>query len=75
MIAAELAPAAALMTIDQAGAYLAVSKRHVERMLAAGELRGVHLGRAVRVAVADLDAFIELHRADGPLPLGGRAGR
>lgn len=71
MTAAELAPAPALMTLDQASAYLAVSKRHVGRMLAAGELRGCHLGRAVRVALVDLDELIAT-RLDGPT---GRTGR
>lgn len=53
----------ALIGLDDAGAYLSCSRRHIERMLAAGTLPRVKLGKAVRVAVADLDSYIERLRS------------
>jgi excisionase family DNA binding protein len=55
----------ALVTIKDAAAYLSCSPRHVERLMARGELRRVKLGRAVRVAVSDLDQYIEALRSEG----------
>jgi len=48
----------ALVTVGDAAAYLSCSRRHVERLLARGELPRVRLGRAVRIAVTDLDQYI-----------------
>jgi excisionase family DNA binding protein len=55
----------ALVTIKDTAAYLSCSRRHVERLLARGELPRVKLGRAVRVAVSDLDQYIEALRSEG----------
>jgi excisionase family DNA binding protein len=46
---------------------LGVSVRHVQRMLAAGELTGLKFGAACRIPVSSVRAYIE--RAKG----GGRA--
>jgi excisionase family DNA binding protein len=53
------------MTLSDAAIYLSCSRRHVERLLARGELPRVKLGRAVRVAVSDLDQYIEALRSEG----------
>jgi excisionase family DNA binding protein len=54
-----------LVNLDEAATYLAVSRRHVERLVAAGTLAPVHLGRAVRLVVRDLDNYIQLLRSEG----------
>jgi excisionase family DNA binding protein len=55
----------ALLGLNDAGRYLSVSRRHVERLLARGELPRVKLGRAVRIAIDDLDRYIETRRSEG----------
>lgn len=58
-----------LMTVADAGRALAVDTRTVRRMLARGDLAPVRIGRAVRVSVADLAAYVarQTGRADtGP---------
>lgn len=55
-----------LVTLSDAAIYLSCSRRHVERLLARGELPRVRLsGRAVRIAIADLDSYIETRRSEG----------
>lgn len=52
----------ALLTVDEAAGYLGVGPTTVRDAIAAGELQVVELGAsrgAVRLAVADLDAYIE----------------
>lgn len=48
-----------LLTLDEVAATLAVTRRTIERLVAADALRSVHIGRAVRVARRDLDAYVE----------------
>lgn len=48
-----------LLTIPDAADALSVSRRTVWRMLSAGELRAVRLGRAVRVRTADIRRIAE----------------
>ena len=55
----------ALVTLSAAAIYLSCSRRHVERLLARGELPRVRLGRAVRVTLADLDRYIASLRSEG----------
>jgi excisionase family DNA binding protein len=55
----------ALVTLNAAAAYMSCSRRHLERLVAAGQIPTVRLGRAVRVAVADLDGYINDLRRDG----------
>ena len=59
------APVRVLVNLDEAATYLAVSRRHVERLIAAGTLAPVRLGRAVRLVVRDLDNYVELLRSGG----------
>ncbi|GAA4387510.1 helix-turn-helix domain-containing protein [Tsukamurella soli] len=68
--AAQAAPAAApaprrLLTVEQAADQLAVSRSHVYAMLKDGRLRGVKLGRARRIAQAEIDELIERGGATG----------
>lgn len=46
-----------LLTYREAAARLAISERHVKRLIKGGHLRRVHLGSAARVHHADLDAY------------------
>jgi excisionase family DNA binding protein len=55
----------ALLNLNDAARYLGVSRRHVERLLARGELPRVRLGRSVRIVVADLDRLIAARRSEG----------
>jgi excisionase family DNA binding protein len=55
----------ALVTVGDAAVYLSCSRRHLERLVARGELPRVKLGRAVRIAIADLDSYIETRRSEG----------
>jgi excisionase family DNA binding protein len=55
----------ALVTIKDAAAYLSCSRRHLERLLARGELPRIRLGRAVRVSLRDLDRYVEALRSEG----------
>jgi excisionase family DNA binding protein len=51
-----------LLRINEAAHDLAVSQRTIWRLIAAGELEAVNIGRAVRVTRASLDAFCERQR-------------
>jgi excisionase family DNA binding protein len=53
-----------LLTIAAVQERLSVSRDTVGRLLAAGELTPVRIGRAVRVSDADLDDFITRHKND-----------
>jgi excisionase family DNA binding protein len=55
----------ALVTVGGAADYLSCSRRHVERLLARGELPRIRLGRAVRVSLVDLDRYVEALRSEG----------
>lgn len=48
--------------IPQAAALMGVCKRTVEYLIERGELPSVGIGRARRILVADIDAFLEAHR-------------
>jgi excisionase family DNA binding protein len=48
--------------IAETAEMLRVSTRTVRRWIAAGELVAHHLGSSVRIAEADLRAFLALHR-------------
>jgi excisionase family DNA binding protein len=47
-----------MLTRDSAAAYLAVSKRTLDRLVQAGELRAYRIGRHRRFRVEDIDSFI-----------------
>jgi excisionase family DNA binding protein len=51
-------------TPEQVAEMLCLSLRSVRRLIDAGKLRVHRFGRSVRIAEADLLAFIALHRVD-----------
>ena len=53
-----------LMSKDEAAAALGVTRRHVERAIAEKRLRRTKLGRLVRIAPADLDAYVAAGQGD-----------
>ena len=53
-----------LLTCEEAAAYLRVHPRTVTRLLTAGRLPGVKVGRQWRLRKADLDAYLAGERAD-----------
>jgi excisionase family DNA binding protein len=50
-----------LLTLTEAAERLAVSISTVRRVVTAGELKTVRIGKAVRVRLTDLDAYIRTH--------------
>jgi excisionase family DNA binding protein len=48
----------ALISISDVQQLLDVSRSTVNRLLDRGELRRVHIGRAVRIPAEDVDAFV-----------------
>jgi excisionase family DNA binding protein len=54
-----------LLTVDQAAARLGTSVRFVRRLIAERRIAYVKLGRHVRIAAADLEAFIVSGRVEG----------
>ena len=48
-----------LLTLRQAAEYLGVSEKTVRRLVAAGKLHCVHVGRVLRFEPADLFRFVE----------------
>jgi excisionase family DNA binding protein len=55
-----------LLTAEEAAEYLGVSHWTVRRLIARGELRGVYLGRLLRVRSSDLEAFLSSAGTDTP---------
>jgi excisionase family DNA binding protein len=47
-----------LLRLDEAAKSLAVSKSHLERMVARGELRAVHIGRGRRVPTSEIERWL-----------------
>jgi excisionase family DNA binding protein len=59
-----------LLTVTQVGQRLGLCRRSVERLIASQQLRACKIGRATRIAVAELVRFVNgLHQ--GPTPTGG----
>ncbi len=59
-----------LLTVNQVGQRLGLCRRSVERLIASQQLRACKIGRATRIAVAELVRFVNvLHQ--GPTPTGG----
>ena len=52
------------LTVGEAADYLNTSQRFVRRLIAERRIAFHHVGRHVRLAVADLDAFMEAGRVD-----------
>jgi len=51
-------PTPDLLTLDDLTALLQISKSTLRRMIAAGEIRAVKIGRVLRVRRADYDAYL-----------------
>ena len=54
-----------LLTVDQAAERLGTSVRFVRRLIAERRIAYVKLGRHVRIAADDLEAFIVASRIEG----------
>jgi excisionase family DNA binding protein len=52
-----------LITVREVAERLAVSRRHVWRIISQGELPAIKFGKSTRVRVMDLEQFIERHRS------------
>lgn len=50
------------LTVRRVAEQVDHSERQVRRWIAAGDLAVHHFGRSIRIAQADLDAFIAQHR-------------
>ena len=55
----DAAPGSLVLTVPQAAKAVAASPRSIWRLISLGELQSVRIGRAVRVTVASIEAFIE----------------
>jgi len=55
-------PTSGLMNYEEVAAYLGTSERHVRGLWQERRLTAVKVGRRVRFAKADLDAFIDRNR-------------
>jgi excisionase family DNA binding protein len=55
-------PTSGLMNYEEAAAYLGTSERHVRGLWQERRLTAVKVGRRVRFAKSDLDAFIDRNR-------------
>jgi excisionase family DNA binding protein len=53
------------MTVEEAAHLLKVHSSTVYRLIRAGEMGSVRIGRAVRVSEEDVRSFIEGHRENG----------
>jgi excisionase family DNA binding protein len=64
-----------LLTVEEAAERLGTSMRFVRRLVFERRIAYVKLGRHVRIAARDLDAFITASRVDvGELPAAARKG-
>ena len=52
------------LTVAEAAEYLNTSDRFVRRLISERRIAFHHVGRHVRIAVADLDAFVQAGRVD-----------
>jgi excisionase family DNA binding protein len=59
-------PERILVTIQEAAEMLSISDRSIYNLVGSGELRIVKLGRAARVAVADVHAIVAMRMIPGP---------
>jgi excisionase family DNA binding protein len=64
-----------LLTVEQAAERLGTSERFVRRLIAERRIAYVKVGRHVRIATGDLEAFIAASRVDvAELPAAARKG-
>jgi len=65
-----------LLTVEEAADRLGTSARFVRRLVFERRIAYIKLGRHVRIALGDLDAFIRAGRVEvGVIPLPHRVGR
>jgi len=48
-----------LLSLEEAGEYLGISRRRAYQLVGAGEIRSVHVGRLHRVAIEELDKYVD----------------
>jgi excisionase family DNA binding protein len=58
-------PPSLLLRVDEAATRLGLARSTVYQLVADGTLPVVRIGRAVRVPVADLDAWVKAQTTDG----------
>lgn len=61
-------PATSYLTVTEAAAYLNTSDRFVRRLVAERRIAFHHVGRHVRLATTDLEAFIRAGRVEPITP-------
>ncbi len=66
MHASEEHPAQLLITVEEAARRLCVARSHLYLYLKSGALPSVLIGRARRIAVADLEDFVDRLRVEAP---------
>jgi excisionase family DNA binding protein len=54
-----------LLTVDEVALLLQISKSKAKKLIAAGDIRSVLVGRLRRVRATDLDAYVEALTAGG----------
>ena len=64
-----------LLTVQEAAEFLNVSVRFVRRLIAEHRVAVVRLGRHVRLAASDLEAYVETSRREPVRSKGARYGR
>lgn len=57
-----------LLTIQEAAELLKVSEATLRGLIKGGEVRAIRFGREWRIAVKDLEAFLNAHATREPLP-------
>jgi excisionase family DNA binding protein len=62
-----------LLTIPQAAAVLAVGRTTVYKLVGAGDLEAVHIGRSVRIPVSTVEEFVERQYRSGRQQSAARA--
>ncbi|MEQ8397558.1 helix-turn-helix domain-containing protein [Thalassobaculum sp.] len=58
-------PSQKLLTVREAAAALQLSSKTIYRAVESGDLPHHRFGRAVRIGLADLEAFANRHRSGG----------
>jgi excisionase family DNA binding protein len=64
-----------LLTVDQAAERLGTSPRFIRRLVAERRIAFAKLGKHVRIASADLDAFVAARRVAPAVPAAGLESR
>ncbi len=66
--AAHAGPSGALLDYEAAAAYLCTTPRQLRELWARRRITAVKVGRSVRFAPADLDAFVAANRVPAVVP-------